>query len=160
MVLRSAVTAEAPGRRPRGIVVQRIVPVISIVMLSPPVLLLVLAGVVITSLADVPELKVAHQVSVGVIPLLGAYVLFSLACRFLLARNPGWREPDGGGPGGVYLATRAVLAVLHYAENRLRSIWRVGEFLFAFRLVVPEHWRFHSWGRAGCDVRAPRRSVR
>ena len=91
MVLRSAVATEAPGRPPRGIVAQRIVPVISIVTLSPLVLFLVLAGVVITSLAGVPELEVAHQVSVGGIALLGAYVLFSLACRFLLAPNPGWR---------------------------------------------------------------------
>ena len=91
VMLRSVVTAEAPGRPPRGIVAQRIVPVFSIVMLSPLVLLLVLAGVVITSLAGVPELVVAHQFSVGGIALLGVYVLFSLACRFLLARNPGWR---------------------------------------------------------------------
>ncbi|HEX2863537.1 MAG TPA: YhjD/YihY/BrkB family envelope integrity protein, partial [Deinococcales bacterium] len=102
MVLQSALTLAVPGRRTRSVLAQRMVAVVSIFTLGPLILLLMVTGVLITALADVPGLEVAQRVSGSLLPLVGAFALFSLAYRFLPAHSPGWRASLlGAAPAAV-----------------------------------------------------------
>ncbi len=89
--LQGALTLAIPGRRNRSVLMQRFVAVVSLFTLAPLMLLLMLVGTIISSLSSVPLLAQIQGYSSSVLPILGAFGLFSLSYRFLPAHNPGWR---------------------------------------------------------------------
>jgi membrane protein len=90
-VLQTALTIAIPGVRTRGVVAQRLVAIISLFTLGPLLLLLMLAGVLVSSLNALPQLAPVRGYSDSVLPLTGAAILFTLSYRFLPAHSPGWR---------------------------------------------------------------------
>ncbi len=90
-VLQLGLTAAIPGPNNRSVIIQRVIAVISLFTLAPLMLLLMSLGTVLSSLSFIPLLQPIQAYSQSVIPIFGAFILFSLSYRFLPGHNPGWR---------------------------------------------------------------------
>jgi membrane protein len=90
-VLQTALTQAIPGKRSRNAVRQRVVAILSIITLGPLLLLFMLAGLMLSSVVQLPVLEVLKPYSSGFLAMVGASTLFALAYRFLPAHKAGWR---------------------------------------------------------------------
>jgi membrane protein len=90
-VLQSALTQAIPGSRVRNALRQRVVAILSILTLGPLLLLFMLAGLLASTLVQLPFLGLLRPYASGALAVGGATTLFALAYRFLPAHKAGWR---------------------------------------------------------------------
>jgi membrane protein len=90
-VLQSALTQAIPGNRTRNALRQRLVAILSILTLGPLLLLFMLAGLLASTLVQLPFLGLLRPYAGGALAIGGATTLFALSYRFLPAHKASWR---------------------------------------------------------------------
>jgi membrane protein len=113
-VLQNALNDAIPGQQSRPIWMARVVAIATIVAFGALLLLLMLSGVIVSSLAGLPGLGFLKSFSSSLLTLLGASLLFTLAYRYLPAHSPGWRAALAAGvpTAVVWQVARSVLGFI------------------------------------------------
>jgi membrane protein len=113
-VLQGALNDAIPGERSRPIWMARVVAIATIVAFGVLLMLLMLSGVVVSSLAGLPGLGFLKSSSSSLLTVLGASLLFTLAYRYLPAHSPGWRAAlvSGVPTAVVWQLARSVLGFI------------------------------------------------
>ena len=113
-VLQDALNDAIPGVRSRPIWMARVVAIATVAAFGALLMILMLSGVIVSSLAGLPGLGFLKSFSGSLLTVLGASMLFTLAYRFLPAHSPGWRAALVAGvpTAVVWQLARSVLGVL------------------------------------------------
>jgi membrane protein len=113
-VLQDALNDAIPGVRSRPIWMARVVAIATVAAFGALLMILMLSGVIVSSLAGLPGLGFLKSFSSSLLTVLGASMLFTLAYRFLPAHSPGWRAALVAGvpTAVVWQLARSVLGLL------------------------------------------------
>ena len=113
-VLQDALNDAIPGVRSRPVWMARVVAIATVAAFGVLLMLLMLSGVIVSSLAGLPGLGFLKSFSSSLLTVLGASLLFTLAYRFLPAHSPGWRAAlvAGAPTAVVWQLARSLLGLI------------------------------------------------